>query len=76
MTPDQLKELGQRAVKSPHWQWISVDDRLPEEGVTVLTHHPGYTDCYMGYQEHNHWEFDGGLVPDPSHWMPLPEPPK
>lgn len=55
-------------------EWISVDDRLPEKGKTVL--------CVFddGYIATASIEFDGewGLWVNSgaiTHWMPLPEPP-
>ena len=56
-------------------EWISVDERLPEESAWYLVNivnHFGldfvtfthYTKCY------------GWGVPNVTHWMPLPEPPK
>lgn len=55
-------------------EWISVDERLPEESACYLVNivnHFGldfvtfthYTKCY------------GWGIPDVTHWMPLPEPP-
>jgi hypothetical protein len=59
-------------------EWISVKDRLPEDGLKVLTY-PGwaedlsideyvtYLGCFLMHVEDN----DG----HPTHWMALPEPP-
>lgn len=64
--------------------WISVKERLPEEGVLVLTintvfaEYPEYKADYLvdfGEEKvwaHRLWD-DHHKV---SHWMPLPEPPK
>lgn len=64
-------------------QWISVKDRLPEEGKLVLTYGPdGIIDVLARYRvSKNSWKWgrDGEfitLVFDITHWMPLPEPPK
>ncbi|MBO5715050.1 MAG: DUF551 domain-containing protein [Clostridia bacterium] len=59
-------------------EWISVKDRLPEIDTHVLV-----------YDEHMWWDYaiakldkDGCWMDEeccilcPSHWMPLPEPPK
>lgn len=55
--------------------WISVEDRLPEDGVDVLTRravgmsveaHCGWGWTEDGY--HTKWRV--------THWMPLPEPPE
>jgi len=57
-------------------EWISVKERLPAVGETVL----------MCYRHHNKYEIvtarfvNGGFIgfwdADVTHWMPLPEPPK
>ena len=70
-------------------EWISVDERLPEEGKNVLciegnktfiafmetvedcgTHVPVFWD-WVAYDRDDTWN-----EVCPTHWMPLPEPPK
>ena len=55
--------------------WISVKDRLPEEGVDVLVWETqGFAYCDM--LKSGVWNIgadEGAII---SHWMPLPEPPK
>lgn len=67
--------------------WISVEDRLPEIGQTVIAYRPTahlhnddpITNCvYTGKITHS---FEGikhrfSRINHPSHWMPLPEPPE
>ena len=60
--------------------WISVDDRLPEHGRSIV--------CGKGYvgnqwigeaffdTELKAWFHHNKPVLDPTHWMPLPDPPK
>jgi hypothetical protein len=62
-------------------EWISVKDRLPEDGVHVITLYTGvvqhhtyalaegkwFPDCMDGIEADQH---------DFTHWQPLPEPPK
>ena len=62
-------------------EWISVDDRLPEDGVRVLAAHDdrvvrigicrGY---FPAIVSKNHTKTFG--IAEVTHWMPLPEPPK
>ena len=62
-------------------EWISVDDRLPEETIDCIVHYQhAYCDnddywaigvcCYDGEK------FQLGPAYKVTHWMPLPEPPK
>lgn len=62
-------------------EWISVDDRLPEEKVNCIVH---YKHAYCdndGYWAIGTCFYDGekfqiGLAYKVTHWMPLPQPPK
>ena len=55
--------------------WISVDDRSPEDGQIVLA-------CYVGVYNYSVVVFWKDSMRDhygsqpATHWMPLPEPPK
>ena len=70
----QLSELG----------WRRVTRNLPEDGVPVLCYWkpqvPGGRDCIgVAMRDHGSWhdpEDDEDDYRDPTHWMPLPEPPK
>ena len=61
-------------------KWISVHDRLPEEGKVVLAFgtRSSTTGMFQGTQKDRPelWYWKGGMVKHVSHWMPLPEPPK
>ena len=49
-------------------EWISVEDRLPEDGKVITFSPPNWYRIV-----------DGGfvrLIKDATHWMPLPEPPE
>ena len=62
-------------------EWISVNDRLPEDGVRVLAAHDdgvvrigicrGYFPAVMSKKHEKAFEFA-----EVTHWMHLPEPPK
>lgn len=65
-------------------EWISVKDRLPEDGQLVLVWHEYFRfgeynrlfQTYeIGYQFQGHWSMNGQKVRAIA-WMPLPEPPK
>lgn len=57
-------------------EWISVEDRLPDEGDTVLVFRPRYaTNTRMSALVSQKW-FDGDEVGEVTHWMPLPTPPQ
>lgn len=60
----------------PKSEWISVKDRLPEEGENVLTYgaRPFYDVVYVNRlidKKNGEWLYDGV-----TYWMPLPELPK
>jgi hypothetical protein len=53
-------------------EWISVKDRLPEPGITVLGS-DGTNIAIVYMHKDKSWEFVWmGPI---THWMPLPEPP-
>ena len=62
-------------------EWISVDDRLPEEKVDCIVH---YKHAYCnndGYWAIGFCFYDGekfriDLAYKVTHWMPIPQPPK
>lgn len=67
-------------------EWINVKDRLPEEGVPVLTNqihdycnNDGYyeicVDILVKGEKRNKWLRTDGFGRKVTHWMPLPEPP-
>ena len=67
--------------------WISVKDRLPEDGETVLVYieraawgDDGYAklknEIAIGWQIDKRWHVDGCTKVKGLHWMPLPEPPE
>ena len=79
ITPDFTAE--KMTAKSYRKQeWISVDDRLPEDGETVLTinSESKMEVCFYRTERKGIFQQCGGLVLifNITHWMPLPEPPK
>jgi hypothetical protein len=82
---EEIYNAGYR--KQSEGEWISVDDRLPEERVMVLGYVvTDYGDCYPSdciyVMELIHglfYPFNCSAIKGYSkvtHWMPLPEPPK
>lgn len=73
---DALEYINELEARAP--RWISVKERLPEEGVLVLTR-----DRYGNIRNRSLFVFSDetkafrpdGLLPDKhiTHWMPLPE---
>jgi len=58
--------------------WIPVGERLPEEDVDVLVM-TNYGMHVAGIDEDGLWNASHGdswQFPEPTHWMPLPEPPE
>lgn len=64
-------------------EWISVKDKLPEEGQKVLCYEPDVfpderyrSDYDVAVYENGRWETSNYLgAYKPTHWMPLPPPP-
>ena len=59
-------------------EWISVDERLPEVGESVLGYAESMEECFVVAYSNTYRTFFCGQFPndDITHWMPLPEPPK
>lgn len=59
-------------------EWISVKDGLPEDKRDILVWSPRYQEVVIAWydEEEDFWRTDDNFAPFPSHWMPLPEPPK
>ena len=62
------------------WQPI---ETAPKNGEWVLLYFPHYAKSSVGKwrspspEYYQHWCIEGGVTPyDPTHWMPLPQPPK
>lgn len=64
-------------------EWIPVTERLPEEKTEVLVADNSFFGgavIAVAYLERGKWEWRDDMstsaTPSPTHWMPLPEPPK
>lgn len=58
-------------------RWIPVGERLPEDEADVICGYAGFK-SFPGYRQGFNWfdERDSHLAFPPTHWMPLPEPPR
>ena len=56
-------------------KWISVRDRLPENGLTVLLYSK-IDEIQTGWLSGLSFETSYDCISDVTHWMPLPEPPE
>lgn len=75
---DEYLRLNKRYRDFYTRDWISVEERLPESGETVLVWHHGevqmawlnhFTNGVAYFVRDTHYNFE------PTHWMPLPSPP-
>jgi len=61
-------------------QWISVSERMPAVDERVLIYHAAAEWVSIGNRRPTgdcHWVSDAfAELDDPTHWMPLPEPPE
>ena len=73
---DTKEGITKRWNKRPD-NWISIKERLPEEGTWVLAFSKTIEVLFFdGENKHGiHWLQDGDWDAPVTHWMPLPEPP-
>ena len=61
-------------------QWISVNDRLPEDGEHCIVWDGDWMQGATYYEEEKAFYFDdlyeSDVINNASHWMPFPEPPE
>lgn len=57
--------------------WISVEERLPEDETIVLAYERGvYVAHFIARKMFFVHDRDHEFMPDVTHWMPLPHPPQ
>lgn len=61
-------ELEKRAINDRPYEWISAEDRLPDEDKCIL--------IFTKKGRIGTYAFHGNFDRSITHWMPLPEPPK
>ena len=75
-------ELGKTATPAPaedkpsEYEWISVKDRLPERYVPCLIYSPLWEFFCVALRRDDDEFTNGVACVTPTHWQPLPEPPK
>ena len=75
---DAIEELMRRCEQfqfMPPPAWIPVTERLPEDKTWVLAHYNSFV-AVSGCFNHQWCERRTYVDTSPTHWMPLPEPPK
>ena len=75
LLPDAADAIEELQAALPHW--ISVEERLPEQGERVLVSNGGFI-CESYLSQSGKWQRGGVdmFFMTPTHWMPLPAPPK
>jgi hypothetical protein len=57
-------------------RWVSVGERLPDEGVKVLAFDPLFPVIQSARRDGHGWNCEGLDFLTPTHWMPLPPGPE
>lgn len=69
----------QKAYESAQPKWISITERMPDTGESVICYANGYIPRVVtGWHDAQHkmWHLDCDINRIITHWMPLPKPPK
>lgn len=75
LTTDDADSIEELLAAVP--KWVSVEERLPEQGERVLVSNGGFI-CESYLSQSGKWQRGGVdmFFMTPTHWMPLPKPPK
>ena len=81
---DAFKERSERQNPQPLTGWVSVKDRMPEDGLNILVANIGTGTQYVSHKDLIFFDENKSAFVHTSylrefqftHWMPLPEPPE
>ena len=79
MYPSLSTEIAEYLVKNEVTipEWVSVDERLPEESLNSVLGWDGYRErCVFVQYYKGEWILGNHESVKVTHWMPLPQPPK
>lgn len=72
-----MKREIERMVVAGNPRWIPVTEQLPEQNVPCIVYNKYYGPMVGWRVDGKRFRIPGSHFPDhPTHWMPLPEPPK
>ena len=75
---DEVKDMVKQILNAHVQEWISIEDRLPKPSTRarylVIDKHNLYR--IEGFSNSKGWDYLNQEVLKPTHWMPLPVPPK
>jgi hypothetical protein len=79
-TCESIRDMLEDAPTVNPYEWISVEDRLPEEKINCLVYYKhaycnndGYWAIGMSFYDGSKFQID--WMYKVTHWMPIPEPP-
>jgi len=72
MIESAILSASKNTVSNEGDKWVSVNDRLPEAYETIISYNIHTDEVSTDYiDDEKRWD-----VLNPTHWMPLPQPPK
>lgn len=72
-----VENYDERQIASAQQEWVSVDERLPEESLNSVLGWDAYRErCVFVQYYKGEWILGNHESVKVTHWMPLPQPPK